>query len=131
MSDLTDFEAIVAVQPHLVMTPLQAMFAEAEEELQAERPEGFEIHEIVERALFHLPEAEREAARRELYVVYWEARIADEHALAQSDELQAQRRELRRLLGRFEDLAGSSKPVPYALLADIARLSLPLMGTAS
>ncbi|MGW2223894.1 hypothetical protein [Streptomyces formicae] len=131
MSDLTDFEAIVAVQPHLVMTPLQAMFAEAEEELQAERPEGFEIHEIVERALFHLPESEREAARRELNTVYWEARIADEEALTHSDELQVQRRELRRLLGKFEDLSGSSQPVPYALLADIARLSLPLMGSAS
>ncbi|MFE9736192.1 hypothetical protein ACFYO9_37700 [Streptomyces sp. NPDC005863] len=131
MSDLTDFEAMVVGHPQLVMTPLQAMFAEAEEELRAECPDGFEVHEIVERAFFQLPEAEREAARRELNTVYWEARIADEANLAHSDELQAQRQELRRLLGRFEDLAQGSGMVPYALLAEIARLSLPLMGTAS
>lgn len=131
MSDLTDFEAMVVGHPQLVMTPLQVMFAEAEEELTAERPEGFEVHEIVERALFHLPEVEREAARRELNTVYWEARIADEANLAHSEELQAQRQELRRLLGRYEDLAQGSGVVPYALLADIARLSLPLVGSAS
>lgn len=131
MSDLSDFEAMVVGHPQLVMTPLQVMFAEAEEELQAERPEGFEVHEIVERAFYHLPESEHEAARREVNTVYWEARIADEEALARSEELQAQRKELRHLLGRYEDLAQGSSPVPYALLAEIARLSLPLMGTAS
>ncbi|WP_309049027.1 hypothetical protein [Streptomyces sp.] len=131
MSDLTDFEAIVAVQPELVMTPLQAMFAEADEELRAERPEGFEVHEIVERAFFHLPVAEHEAARRELGTVYWEARIADEQMLAHAAELQAQRRELRRLFGRYEDLAESGAPVPYELLLSIVKLALPLTGSAS
>lgn len=131
MSDLTDFEAMIVGHPQLVMTPLQAMFAEAEEELMAESPEGFEVHEIVERAIYHLPEAEREAARRELSTVYWEARVTDEANLAHSEELQAQRQELRCLLGRYEDLAQGSGVVPYALLADIARLSLPLVGSAS
>lgn len=130
MSDLTDFEAIVA-NPQLVMTPLQAMFAEAEEELRAERPEGFEPYEIGERAFFILPEVEREAARREVHTVYWEARVADEATLAHSEELRSQREELRRLLGQFEDLAQGSGIVPYALLAEIARLSLPLVGSAS
>lgn len=131
MSDLTDFEAMVVGHPQLVMTPLQVMCGEAEEELRAECPEGFEVHEIVERALFHLPEVEHEAALRELNTVYWEARVADEESLARSAELQAQREELRRLLGQYEDLAHGSGMVPYALLADIARLSLSLMGSAS
>lgn len=115
----------------LRISPLQAMFAWAEEHLKAERPEGFNVEEIGRLAFYGLPEDEREQAFNELSYTYWEAMRADEAILAHSDELQAQRQELRCLLGQFEDLAQGSGLVPYALLLEIARLSLPLVGTAS
>lgn len=109
----------------------QAMWTEAEEMLHAAHPEGFDVLDIGRVAFDSLPESEREAALDCLFYNYWAARISDEAELERYEREKHARAEIRYLLGRFQDLAESQQPVPYALLADIARLSLPLMGTAS
>ncbi|MFP3986955.1 hypothetical protein U9R90_05510 [Streptomyces sp. E11-3] len=114
-----------------MVSPLQTMFAWAAEHLQATRPDGVDVTDIGRLAYDSLPAEEREQASNELFYTYWEATLADEEALVHSEDLRAQRQELRRLLGQYEDLMGSSSPVPYVLLDNIARLSLPLMGSAA
>ncbi|WPO70260.1 hypothetical protein [Streptomyces sp. KN37] len=113
-----------------MVSPLQTMFAWATEHLRETCLDGFDVKDVGRLAYDSLPEGEREGAFGELLYTYWEATLADEETLAHAEQLRAQRAELRELLGRFHDLAESSQPVPYALLADIARLSLPLMGGA-
>ncbi|MEU5581000.1 hypothetical protein ABZ791_30455 [Streptomyces huasconensis] len=124
-----EFDVLTTGVPSV--SPLQTMFAWAADHLRHTRPEGFEVRDIGRLAYESLPDDERKRAFDELLCTYWEASLADEATLAHSETLREQRQELRQLLGRFQDLAESSSPVPYALLADIARLSLPLMGSAS
>lgn len=125
-----EFDLMVTKVPSV--SPLQTMFAWAVEHLRATRPDGFEVQDVGRLAYESLAEGEeRGAAFDELLSTYWEATLADEATLAHSEELREQRQELRRLLGQFEDLAQGSGLVPYALLLEIARLSLPLVGSAS
>jgi hypothetical protein len=56
-----------------MVSPLQTLFADAEETLLATRPEGFEVEDIGRRAWALLPEGEREKAFDELLYTYWEA----------------------------------------------------------
>lgn len=83
MSDLTPFDRYQLDEFDRVtsrvrgVTPLQTMFAKAEEELLATRPEGFNPEDIGRRAWELLPEAEREQAFAELLYTYWEAITAD------------------------------------------------------
>lgn len=73
---LDDFDRITT-QVRMV-TPLQTLYAAAEEELLATRPEGFTPEDIGRRAWALLPEAERDTAFAELLYTYWEATTADD-----------------------------------------------------
>jgi hypothetical protein len=77
---LDDFDRITT-QVRMV-TPLQTLFAQAEEELLATRPEGFTPEDIGRRAWELLPQAEKEQAFAELLYTYWEATTADEEKWA-------------------------------------------------
>lgn len=83
MSDLTPFDRYQLDEFDRVtsrvrgVTPLQTMFSQAEDELLATRPEGFNPEDIGRRAWDLLPEAEREQAFNELLYAYWEATVAD------------------------------------------------------
>jgi hypothetical protein len=77
---LDEFDRITAKAR--MVTPLQTLFAQAEEELLATRPEGFTPEDIGRRAWQLLPEAERETAFAELLYTYWEATTADDETWA-------------------------------------------------
>jgi hypothetical protein len=89
MSDLTpdfpldDFDRITT-QVRMV-TPLQTLFAQAEEELLATRPEGFTPEDIGRRAWELLPQGEKEQAFAELLYTYWEATTADDETWARHE----------------------------------------------
>lgn len=84
MSDLTPFDPYHLDEFDRVtsrvrrVSPLQTLFAQAEEELGATRPEGFTPEDIGQRAWELLPPHEREQAFAELLYAYWETLIADE-----------------------------------------------------
>lgn len=80
---LDDFDRITT-QVRMV-TPLQTLFGQAEEELLATRPEGFTPEDIGRRAWELLPEAERDAAFAELLYTYWEATTADDETWARHE----------------------------------------------
>jgi hypothetical protein len=65
-----------------MVSPLQTMFAWAEETLIASRPEGFEVEEIGRMAFERLPESEKKTAFDELLYAYWEAVGADNETWA-------------------------------------------------
>lgn len=71
---LDEFDRVTSDVP--MVSPFRALWNEAEECLQDERPEGFDPAEIGRLALEDLPEAERERAMDELFYAYWE-RIVD------------------------------------------------------
>ena len=81
---LTPFDQITA-KLRMPISPLQTMFAQAEEELLATCPEGFNPEDIGRRAWDLLPEGEREQAFGELFYTYWEAVTADREARAAQD----------------------------------------------
>ncbi|MEV5189310.1 hypothetical protein [Streptomyces werraensis] len=92
MSDLTPFDGYqldefdrVTSRVRMV-TPLQTMFAQAEEELLSAHPEGFTPEDIGRRAWESLPEAERDQAWAELLYTYWEAIAADRETWGRTDE---------------------------------------------
>lgn len=67
------------------ITPFQSLYDEAEEELLATRPAGFDVEEIGELAFEKLPEAEKAEALKELFYTYWSAREQDRAALARHE----------------------------------------------
>jgi hypothetical protein len=75
---LDDFDRLTT-QVRMV-SPLQTLFAQAEEELLATCPEGFTPEDIGRRAWSLLPEGERDTAFAELLYTYWEAFTADQEA---------------------------------------------------
>lgn len=129
MSDLTEFNALVAEVR--LPTPWQAAFEDTHDQLRAELPEGFDPRLIGRAAWESLPEAFKEKALDELFHTYWLAVDREEQELARWEREKPVREQLHKVLGEFAALAQSSSPVPYALLAEIARLSLPLVGSAS
>ncbi|MGW5582817.1 hypothetical protein [Streptomyces sp. NPDC003857] len=68
---LDEFDVITSEVP--MLSPLQAMFAWAEEKLLAERPGGFEVEDIGRLAYRVLPDGEKAQAFDELLYTYWEA----------------------------------------------------------
>ena len=78
---LTPFDEITA-KLRMAISPLQTVFEQAEEELLATRPEGFNPEDIGRRAWELLPEAEREQAFAELLYTYWEATTDDRETRA-------------------------------------------------
>lgn len=68
-----------------MVSPLQTLFAQAEEELLATRPEGFTPEDIGRRAWDLLPDAERDQAFAELLYAYWETVVADRETWARHD----------------------------------------------
>lgn len=83
MSDLTPFDRYQLTEFEQItskvrrVTPIQALYAWAEEQLLVERPEGFTPEDIGRKAWAALPEAEREDAMAELLYTFWEALEAD------------------------------------------------------
>lgn len=126
MSDLTVFNEIVADLP--MPTMWQTAFEAAEEQLQAELPEGFNPRLIGQVAWEQLPEGAEEKARDELFYVYWAAQDREELELARWEREKESRAKRQLLLEEFGRLADGSRPVPYALLADIVRLTYQLNG---
>ncbi|MFG3660294.1 hypothetical protein [Streptomyces sp. NPDC047706] len=89
MSDLTpdypldDFDRITT-QVRMV-SPLTALFAEAEERLLATNPGGFTPEDIGRLAWQLLPETERDTAFAELLYTFWEAVTADQETWTRID----------------------------------------------
>jgi hypothetical protein len=83
MNDLTEFDRITSGVP--MVSPFRALWNEAEELLQATRPDGFEVEEIGRLAFEELPEAEKPAALDELFYVFWTAVLADRETRALMD----------------------------------------------
>lgn len=75
MNDLTAFDRITSSVP--MVTPFRALWNEAEEELQASRPQGFTPEDIGRIAFDRLPEGELDTALDELFYTYWAATMAD------------------------------------------------------
>lgn len=69
---LTEFDHLLVQVP--TVTPFEAMWNAAEEELAATRPEGFTPEDIGELALFMLPDSEKPTALGELFYRWWESR---------------------------------------------------------
>ena len=72
---LDEFDRITSGIP--MLSPLRALFNEAEELLQATHPEGFKPEEIGRIAFDCLPEQEREQAMDELFYAYWVLTVED------------------------------------------------------
>lgn len=70
-----EFDRIMCGVP--MASAWEAMFAEAEETLQAARPEGVDVLDIGRAAFDSLPESEKEAALDVLFYTYWAARQDD------------------------------------------------------
>lgn len=69
-----------------MVSPLQTLYAQAEEELAATRPEGFTPEDIGRRAWELLPDAERDQAFAELLYAYWETTVADRETWARHEQ---------------------------------------------
>lgn len=80
---LTPFDEITSGVQRV--SPLQTMFADAEETLLATHPEGFEVEDIGRRAWALLPETERAQAFDELLYTYWETVAADREMWARHE----------------------------------------------
>ncbi|MFR9796570.1 hypothetical protein ACL02U_11800 [Streptomyces sp. MS06] len=91
MSDLTPFDeypldAFDQITSRVrMLTPLTALFEQAEEELKATHPEGFTPEDIGRLAWELLPEQERDQAFAELLYTYWEAFEADRETWARHE----------------------------------------------
>jgi hypothetical protein len=85
MSDfsLTPFDEITSSVAFV--SPFEAMWNAAEEQLRAEHPEGFEVEEIGRIAFNSLPLSEREEALDVLFYTYWTATLADRETRAMQD----------------------------------------------
>lgn len=68
-----------------MVTPLQTMFEQAENELLASDPGGFTPEDIGRLAWERLPKAERDTAFGELLYTYWEAVAADDETWARHE----------------------------------------------
>jgi hypothetical protein len=77
---LTEFDRITSAVP--MLSALRALWLEAEEELQASRPEGFTPEDIGRIAFDRLPEGELDPALDELFYTYWAATMADRETRA-------------------------------------------------
>ena len=83
MSDLTPFDRYQLDEFDRLtsrvrrVTPIQAMYEWAQEQLLAERPEGFTPEDIGRKAWEALPPQEREDAMAELLYTFWEALESD------------------------------------------------------
>ena len=80
---LTPFDEITSSVP--MVSPFEAMWNAAEEQLHAERPEGFQVEEIGRITFNSLPESEREEALDCLFYTYWAATLVDREARAKQD----------------------------------------------
>lgn len=125
MSDLT-FEELVADLP--MPTVWQTAFETVQDELRDEYKEGFDPKLVGWGAWDDLPEADREKALGELFYAYWAAQDREELELARWEREKEPRARQQQLLEEFGRLANGSRPVPYALLADIVRLTHQLNG---
>ena len=77
-----EFDVLMSQNQVGYTTPFQTLFDDAEEELLAAWPGGFEVEKIGRLAFEKLPEAEKAAALDELFYTYWSAREQDRQALA-------------------------------------------------
>lgn len=66
-----EFDRLMSGVP--LVSPWQAMFAEAQELLAEAYPGGFEVEEIGRNAFDALPESEKEEALDVLFYTYWAA----------------------------------------------------------
>jgi hypothetical protein len=80
---LTPFDEITSSVP--MVSPFEVMWNAAEEQLHAERPEGFQVEEIGRIAFASLPVSEREEALDVLFYTFWAATIADRDTRAMQD----------------------------------------------
>lgn len=85
LEPLDDFDVLMSQNKVPYLTPLEALFDEAEEQLRAERPEGFNVEQIGQLAFSKLPESEKAEALEELLYVFWAARDSDRKAIAQHE----------------------------------------------
>lgn len=83
---LTEFDVLMSQNQMPYISFWQASFDEAEEELLATWPQGFEAEKIGRLAFERLPEAEKAGALDELFYTYWSAREQDRQALARLAE---------------------------------------------
>lgn len=127
--DPVAFDDVVVGIPDIL--PWEAMFIEAEEQLDKLRPEGFEIKEIGRLAWESLPEGERLAALNVLFLTYWSAMESDREELDRYEREHNLRVTLRSRLDAFEDLTAVSSPVSRDLVAEIASLARQLVGGAA
>ncbi|MFD9070595.1 hypothetical protein [Streptomyces lasiicapitis] len=124
MSELSFSEIVAGLQEP---TLWRAVYASEEACLQSERPGAFEPEEIGRRAWDRLTEAERADALDSLFYADWEnqqQRADDKARWMREGPLKKQ---LQPLLAEFGVLAEASSPVPYRLVASIARLTHLLM----
>jgi hypothetical protein len=77
-----EFDVLLSqnAMPHI--TAFQSLFDEAEEELRATWPQGFEVEKIGRLAFERLPECEKAKALDELFYAYWSGLMNDREALA-------------------------------------------------
>lgn len=73
--ELTEFDRITSAIP--MLSAFRALWNEAEELLQATRPEGFMPEEIGRLAFEELPEAEKAEALNELFYTFWVVTVDD------------------------------------------------------
>lgn len=125
---ITEFEALTA---GLRRVPaLDAMYGAAEDQLQAEHPEGYYPEDIGRLAWNSLPEAERTEALDQLLYTYWAARENDRVATARWEQEHDTKTRLRFLLGEYRLLTDMGCPLSRELVAEIAELSSTLIDGA-
>lgn len=113
------------------VTPLAAMWAEAEEKAQSISEFAPSSAAVGRVALDMLPEGERDDAWDELFYVYAQARGADAEARERWEAERQQRAEFNAKLAAFRECRDHGAPFPAGLLDDIARLADVLHGGAA
>lgn len=123
--------AFKEITDELVMpSAWQAMFDEAREHLTDAQPDNFDVEDIGRLAWSWLPEGDKPRALDILFYNHWATQLSDEAELERYEREKDARLERRYLLSRYAELADGSRPVPYALLADIVQLTHQLEGGA-
>ena len=75
LNPLDDFDRLTSQVRRV--SPLETMLRWAEEHLNANRPEGYDLDDLAQLTWDRLPEGEKEQALTELFSAYWEL-IADD-----------------------------------------------------
>lgn len=113
------------------VTPLAAMWAEAEEKAQTISefpPSSAAVGRV---ALDMLPEGEHDDAWDEFFYVYAQARAAGAEARERWEAERQPRAEFNAKLAAYREYCRYGDPMPAALLDDIARLADALHGGAA